>query len=298
MLRRLTPLYALACCLIVAASVTAQSNPCNPCGGKKAANPCNPCGGKAHAVAVNPCFAKMGTVFHFDDPMNRSTATFTSEAPLEDMVGTTNKVKGYLVMDPANTSKGVRGSFAVSVADLTTGIPLRDEHMRSEQWLNAQSNPQITFEVQSSSVPTLIRQGDGFKTYDVSLRGPFTLNGVTQQANIPARLTYLNESDKTSQKLPGNLLAIRATFDVPLAAHKISGFEGVVGSKISEQIAVEVSLFGSDKMASAGNPCNPCNPCGGKAANPCNPCGGKAANPCNPCGGKAANPCNPCGGKK
>lgn len=307
-IRKLTPLLALVCCLFFAGAASAQSNPCNPCGGKaanpcnpcggKAANPCNPCGGKAHAIAINPCYAKMGKVFHFNDPMKRNTASFTSEAPLEDMVGTTNNVVGYLVMDPANLTQGVRGAFAVSVMDMTTGIPLRDEHMQSAQWLNAQSHPQITFDIESSSTPLLIRQGDGFRTYDVSLRGPFTVNGVAQQVNIPARITYLTENDKTKQKMPGNLLAIRAEFKVPLAAHKISGFEGVVGSKVSEEIGVDVSLFGSDTMASAGNPCNPCNPCGGKANNPCNPCGGKAANPCNPCGGKAKNPCNPCGGKR
>lgn len=271
-------------------SAQAQQNPCNPCGGK-AANPCNPCGGKAanpcagkSPIAMNPCFAKMGTVFHVDDPMQRNTVTFTSEAPLEDMVGTASALTGYLVFDPNGPAKGVRGSIAVPVKEMDTGIPLRDEHMQSEAWLNAADHPHIKFTITDSRDVELVKRGDGFLTYKLTLVGPLTVNGVTKQRAIPARIVYLEESEKTRSRAPGNLLAVRADFEVPLKDHRIQGFEGVVGSKISEAIAVDVSIFASDQAPKGA--ANPCNPCGGKAANPCNPCGGKAANPCNPCGGK------------
>jgi len=287
-LKLLTGTFALLAMMTLGAQ--AQQNPCNPCGGK-AANPCNPCGGKAAnpcggkaAVAINPCFAKMGAVFHVDDPMQRNTVTFTSKAPLEDMVGTANALAGYLVFDPANPRKGVRGSVAVPVKKMDTGIPLRDQHMQSKAWLNAKQHPHIKFTVTDSKSLKLVKRGDGFSTYDVTLVGPFTVNGVTTQREIPARIVYLEESDMTKTKRPGNLLAVRAEFQVPLADHKIKGFEGVVGSKVSESIEVDVSIFASDQAPTGA--ANPCNPCGGKAANPCNPCGGKAANPCNPCAGK------------
>ncbi len=269
---------------MMAANAQAQQNPCggkaaNPCGAK-AANPCggkadNPCAGKS-AVAMNPCFAKLGTVFHVDDPMQRNTVTFTSKAPLEDMVGTANALTGYLVFDPADARKGVRGSVAVPVKKMDTGIPLRDEHMQSAAWLNAAAHPHIKFTVTDSKALKLVKRGDGFSTYDVTLIGPFTANGVTKEREIPARIVYLEESEKTKTKRPGNLLAVRAEFQVPLQDHRIKGFEGVVGSKISELIAVDVSIFASDQASEGA-----ANPCGDKADNPC---GGKAANPCNPCG--------------
>jgi len=274
--------------LIVAAmtlTAQAQQNPCNPCGGKasnpcnpcgkKASNPCNPCGKKA-VVAMNPCFAKMGTVFHVDDPMQRNTVTFTSKAPLEDIVGTANALTGYLVFNPDNPRRGVRGAVAVPVKKMSSGIPLRDEHMQSADWLNAKAHPHIKFVVKQSKRMRLVKRGEGFSTYDVTLVGPFTVNGVTREREIDARVVYLQESERTRTKRPGNLLAVRAEFDVPLSAHNIKGFEGVVGSRVSESIEVEVSIFASDQApSSAGNPCNPCNPCGGKAGNPCNPCGRK-----------------------
>ncbi len=271
---------SLALLAMMTFSAQAQQNPCNPCGGK-AANPCNPCGDKS-PVAMNPCFAKMGTVFHVNDPMQRNTITFTSEAPLEDMVGTVSALSGYVVFDPADPSKGLRGSIAVPVKKMDTGIPLRDEHMQGPAWLHAEEHSHITFTINGSKDLERVKRGDGFTTYNVTLVGPLTVKGVTQQREIPARIVYLQESRKTRSRAPGNLLAIRAEFEVPLNDHAIKGFEGVVGSKISESIAVEVSIFASDQAPEAA--ANPCNPCGGKAANPCNPCGGKAANPCNPCG--------------
>jgi polyisoprenoid-binding protein YceI len=296
----------LAILAMMTLSARAQQNPCNPCGGKaanpcgtkagnpcgeKASNPCNPCAAKA-AVAMNPCFAKMGTVFHVADPMQRNTITFTSQAPLEDMVGTANDLGGYVVFDPANPRKGVRGSIAVPVKKMDTGIPLRDEHMQSEAWLNARQHPHIKFTATESKDLKRVKRGEGFSTYDITLVGPLTVNGVTRPREIPVRMVYLEESEKTRSKRPGNLLAVRADFEVPLRDHKIEGFEGVVGSKVSESIAVDVSIFASDQAPKGAS-----NPCAGKAANPCNPCAGKAANPCNPCAGKAANPCNPCAGK-
>ncbi len=274
-------------------------NPCNPCGGKPA-NPCNPCGGKAgmtKAMAVNPCFAKKGTVFYVNDPMHRDTVTIKSEALLEDIVGTSSSLSGYLVFDPANPKGGVRGTMQIPVSSLNTGIPLRDEHMRSAAWLDAEGHPLISLTVTDARRIRTIRSSTDYATYDMNLLGQFSLHGETREVEVPARLTYLQESKQTQSKMPGNLLAIRSDFSVRLADYKITGgsMGSVIGSKLSDTINVDVSLIGSDEKPCAGAS-SPCNPCGGKAMDPCNPCAGKAANPCNPCGGKAMNPCNPCAG--
>ena len=46
-----------------------------------------------------------GYKFYIDDPMNRNTITFKSEAPLEDIVGTSNQITGYINFDPDNPQK-------------------------------------------------------------------------------------------------------------------------------------------------------------------------------------------------
>ena len=277
MQRNLHILLTLLALATVASPVLAQANPCNPCGGKKAENPCNPCGGKASApelVPVNPCHAKHGTVFYVADPMGRNQVTFTSEAPLEDIVGTTNQISGYLVFNPENPRNGVRGFFRVPVKGLDTGIPLRDEHLQSDMWLNAEKYSDITFTIESAKDIHLTKYSDGYQTYMVTLIGTFSIHEHTRLMRIPARLTFLRESNKTRTKMAGNLLGVRAEFNVALADFGITGPAGMdlVGTKVGETVGIEVSAFASDMKPGAENPCNPC---GGKALNPCNPCGGK-----------------------
>ena len=291
-------LFAL---LLVAGTVAAVApvahagdagNPCggkamNPCGGKHAENPCGmKAAGSMGVPAVNPCFAKMGTVFTIADPMGRNTVTFRSEAPLEDIVGTTNEIRGYIVFDPRNPMGGARGEIVVPVASLHTGIPMRDEHLRGPEWLDAAEHEQITFRIQKTSHVRRVKKGDGFVTYELTAEGPFTLRGGSQDLKTRVPLTYLEESEMTRGKMEGDLLAARTSFTVALEDFGIKGFEGAVGAKVGKTIDIDVSLMASDAMVAAAAGAG--NPCGGKAMNPC---GGKAMNPC---GGKAG---NPCGGK-
>ena len=243
----------------------------NPCGGKKQGmNPCNPCAS--------------GTTFTIDDPMGRNQIVFKSEAPLEDIIGTTNQITGWIAFDPNNPGRGVRGEFSVPVASLNTGIPLRDEHLRGKDWLDAAQYPNIELKIQSVEGVRVLKQTDQFRTFEGQVQAELSLHGRTQSIRFPGRLTFLKESETTKAKLPGDLVALKADFDVSLADFGVSGPAGmgIVGSKVGETIAVEVSIMGTNASTKmAGNPCNPCT--GKKAVNPCS--GKKSVkNPCNPCG--------------
>jgi polyisoprenoid-binding protein YceI len=231
----------------------------------------------SHAQTPNPCNPcnKSGTVFHFNDQMSRNTVTFKSEAPLEDIIGTTNQINGYFSFDPKNPEKGGHGEFEVPVISLNTGIPLRDEHLRSADWLDANAYSNIKLKVKQVKNMKPVKVNNEVATYDIILVADFSLHGKTKTLEIPGRITYMKESKMTKTKMPGDLLAARANFDVQLSDYGVRGpaGKGLIGTKVGEVISLEVSLTGT----SAGNAMatNPCNPCGGKAMNPCNPCGGK-----------------------
>ena len=259
---------ALGLALVLALSVEApaQSNPCNPCGGKGAM--------KGHGMA-----------FVVDDPMNRNTVTFKSTAPLEDIVGVSNQVSGKLFFDPAKPEAGGSGMLSVPVASLGTGIPLRDEHLASAAWLDAGGSPNITFNIVEVKNVKPLKVTAEAKTFDVVAVGDFSLKGKSKRISVPARITWLKESEATKKRQPGDLLAARATFDVNLADFGVTGPAGmdVIGSKVGETVSVELSVVGSSAAGAMAE-----NPCGGKkqAMNPCNPCGGKekAGMATNPCG--------------
>ncbi len=232
-------------------------------------NPRNPCGGKN----MKSMSDHNGEVFSVEDPMGRNTVTFKSTAPLEDIVGTSNQITGRLVFDPNNPKAGGHGELTVPVKSLNTGIPLRDEHLAGTDWLNAEKNPNIEFKIVDVKNIKEVKSIKDAKTFEVTAVGDFSLNGKTRRISVPARITYLKESDATKQRLPGNLLAARTIFEVALADFGITGPKGMnlIGSKVGEKVEVDLSLVASSaNSVMAGNPCgekkplNPCNPCGGK----------------------------------
>jgi polyisoprenoid-binding protein YceI len=80
--------------------------------------------------------------FNFEDKRNQ--VKFFSTTPLEDITGISNDVKGKVSLNVSDI-KSLKGSITISVASIKTAIDLRDEHLRSKNWLDADSYPEITF---------------------------------------------------------------------------------------------------------------------------------------------------------
>lgn len=196
-----------------------------------------------------------GSAFYVNDPMGRNAVTFKSMAPLEDMVGTTGQISGHIMFDPHHPEKGGNGEFKVPVASLNTGIPLRDEHLRSSGWLDSEQYPMIILKISELRDVKPVKVSDEAQTYDVVASGEFTLHGQTRMVEFPGRLTYLKESEATAKRLSGHILAARSNFTITLADYGITGPEGmgIVGSKIGETIDIEVSIMGSTGSEAPGN---------------------------------------------
>jgi hypothetical protein len=92
-----------------------------------------------------------------------------------------------------------------------------------------------------------VKSSDAFQTYDVLLVGDFMIKGTSKTMEIPGRVTYLKESEETQRKMPGDLLAARATFDLKLADFGVTGPEGmgIIGSKVGETVTIDVSVMGT-----------------------------------------------------
>jgi polyisoprenoid-binding protein YceI len=191
--------------------------------------------------------SKQGMTFYVNDPVGRNSVTFTSTAPLEDIVGTTSDITGYMVFDPANPDKGGHGEFQVSVASINTGVPNRNEHMKGETWLDAQKYPYIKLKISNVKEIKKTKETESSVTYDVVADGEIIIKGKTQPIEVPGRITYLQESEATQKRLPGNLLAARASFNVRLADFGIPGEKAMslIGSKVGENITIDVRIMGS-----------------------------------------------------
>ena len=143
--------------------------------------------------------------------------------------------------------KGAHGELTVPVKSLDTGIPLRNEHLAGVDWLNAGKNPTITFKITEIQNVKIVKSTFDARTYDVVAGGDFRLNGVTRRLRVPARLTYLKESNATKQRMPGNLLAVRTSFELSLADFGIKSPKGnaLIGSRVGETVKVEATIVAS-----------------------------------------------------
>ncbi len=177
--------------------------------------------------------------FNYEDKNGRNQATFFSTTPLEDITGLSNEVKGSVTFSVSDV-KTLKGKISVPVSSIKTGIDMRDGHMRSAAWLNAESFPEISFEIKK--VNDVKSVADNKIT--VKVIGNFTLHGVTKEVVADAILTFLDESEQTKMRAPGDLLGVQAKFNVKLSDYGVNN--KIVGQKVSENIDVNVNIVGSN----------------------------------------------------
>ena len=177
--------------------------------------------------------------FSFADKMGRNQAMFFSSTPLEDVTGLSNDVSGTITFDVGDVST-LKGSISISTASIKTGIDLRDGHLQSENWLDAESYPEITFVIKNVSNVKSLEDNK----LEVKVVGDFTTHGVTKEVIADITMTFLDESEQTKQKLPGDLLGVEAKFSIVLSDYEVDNM--VLGAKVSDSIEITVTMVGSN----------------------------------------------------
>lgn len=164
--------------------------------------------------------------------------TFTSPAPLERIVGKSNGVVGFALSGPQDQPAQLAGAtWVLPVASLATGLPLRDEHMSSSAWLDAEAHPVIRFVLMRVEDVRELKRGEGFSTWSATLVGMMTLHGVTRELRVPgARLSFLKQSERTRSIAPGDLLFVKCDYAI-----RLSDF-GIRNSDVPEKVADTVEL--------------------------------------------------------
>lgn len=177
--------------------------------------------------------------FSFYDKVGRNQASFFSTTPLEDITGLSNDIKGSVTFNVDDITT-LKGSISISTSSIKTGIELRDTHLRSPNWLDADQYPEISFAIKKVNDVALESDNE----INAKVTGDFTTHGVTKEIVADVSMTYLDESESTKQRAPGDLLGVEAKFNITLSDF---GVENVLlGQKVSEKIEIMVTLVGSN----------------------------------------------------
>jgi polyisoprenoid-binding protein YceI len=177
--------------------------------------------------------------FSFVDKVGRNQASFYSTTPLEDITGLSNDINGSVTFDTGDLTT-LKGTISISTTSLKTGIELRDTHLKSPNWLDAESYPVISFVIKNVSDIKTIADNK----VDAKVTGDFTVHGVTMEAVAEVSMTYLDESEKTKLRAPGDLLGVEAKFSITLSDFDIENM--VLGAKVSDNIDITVTMVGSN----------------------------------------------------
>lgn len=180
--------------------------------------------------------------FYVNDRVGNNQITFFSESTLEDFTGVCNRIGGQFTINPRHV-ESLTGRFSLRVENMKTGIDLRDRHLRSADWLDAGTHPEIVIEITGVED---VKKAAG-DTAKMTLVGKCSLHGKTRDVRLAATLKYLDESPKTQRRAKGDLILLRSKFGVKLSDYGIGGPQGsdVIGLKVSNEIEVRVTVFGS-----------------------------------------------------
>lgn len=121
-------------------------------------------------------------------PGGMSRVTFTSDAPLETIDGVSTNTTGTFTVDLAHPTQGLHGEVQITTASLTTGSTMRDEHLRSANWLDAEHNPNITFTLASVTLPGPLAAHHAITG---NLQGELTVHGQHHHITVPVTLEYV-----------------------------------------------------------------------------------------------------------
>jgi len=191
--------------------------------------------------------------FIVDDPMTRNAVHVLSRAPLETILVRANDVRGEIEIDPDDVTDRPRVNFEVPIEALDSGVPLMNDVMRGDRWLDAAKSPAIRFalgRVISPAGRTPLIDG---KPLALTAEGSLELRGVSRPVVVRAEVTWLRKSDNTARRLPGDLLHVVARFDVPLATFGIdSHLAAQTLDKVAGAVQVEADIFGSTERPQIG----------------------------------------------
>jgi polyisoprenoid-binding protein YceI len=197
----------------------------------------------------------LGTVYYVDGGPDVQV-TFTSDAPIERIVGTSSAVVGYVVVSDSEDSSAsplLAGAFRLPVASFDTGLPMRNGHLVSDRWMDAATNPDVTFELTGFTDATVAKEGETggqtFKTWEGTITGNMTVKGVTKPFSTKANLSFVDLGDNRGLRGGGKKLAIRCQYPITLSEYGIDGGEQVMGMRMSDEIMLDQFL-----MLSPGNP--------------------------------------------
>jgi len=132
-----------------------------------------------------------------------SEINFVAESRLLDAHGYWEKWDADIAFNPKEWDKSTV-KLVIDAASVNTRVAARDKHLRSKDFFNVDSFPQITF------VSKLVNKVSDTR---LNLTGDLTIRGVTKPVTIPATLVFWDEPSQTG-RVKGQFTIVRSEYGI------------------------------------------------------------------------------------
>jgi polyisoprenoid-binding protein YceI len=171
------------------------------------------------------------------DPVHTTVTAAVKHMMVSTVRGTLSGVRGTIDFDPAAPERG-SVSLRIPAASINTGEPKRDGHLRSADFLDAETHPEIAF--RSTAVSPR-----GPQTFSVT--GDLTIRGTTRPVTIEVELAGIAPDPKLGQ---------RAGFDARFTLDRTQwgltwNMPVPSGVLVSEKVSVEANIAATPAAAAA-----------------------------------------------
>ena len=139
-----------------------------------------------------------------------------SHAGVSMQTGEFTTASGKLVLDPDNVEQSSI-NVTIDAASVSTGFEALDTHLKSADFLEVETYPEITFE--STSIE---RTGE----MTANVKGDLTVHGVTKPVTLETTLTHRGEHPVGAMLdyYKGQWIAFSATTEIDHQAFDVGGF--------------------------------------------------------------------------
>ena len=175
--------------------------------------------------------------FNFKDPKGINNIIFQMDAPLESINGSGDAVSGQVTFDPSKP-ESTKGIIYLESKSLHVGNPVLKEHMHGDDWLEVKKFNQIKFQLLKLHNIRKVKND-----YLADAKGKMSIRHITNEINIPVKITYLKDLLIKRNRTPGDLLILRSKFIVKREDFDIQKGENL--DKVANDIEISLNLAGA-----------------------------------------------------
>ncbi len=199
------------------------------------------------ASTPSPAAAEEMT-FDFADPKGVNGITFVLDSQLEPFVGTGGGITGEVTYDP-EAPESFAGSISVATGELKLISDRMTNVMLGADWLNADSNQQITVEFTGAEAIEASDDAEAGEDADAGARlmvkGVLKYGSLSLEKDFEIHATYIPNGGTERGGGSGDLLVLRSEFTV---SRYDLGIKPDMGTdKVSEEVWVIVPIAGYSK---------------------------------------------------